>query len=89
MAKPADFYVGVLDVFSILLPGAVVSWTAWVWLGGETALHDLVPRDDTASWVAFVLVGVTVIAAMFLPRKREESHLLDDDQTDAALVIAH
>ena len=30
-------------------------------------------------WVAWAMVLLTVIPAMFLPRKREESHLLDDD----------
>jgi hypothetical protein len=40
-------------------------------------------------WVAFALVGVTVVAAVFLPRKREESHLLDDKESEAAPVIVH
>jgi hypothetical protein len=39
--------------------------------------------------VAFALVGVTVVAALFLPRKSEESHLLDDEQSEAAPVIVH
>jgi EmrB/QacA subfamily drug resistance transporter len=40
-------------------------------------------------WVAFALVGVTVVAALFLPRKREESHPLDDETAEAAPVIVH
>jgi EmrB/QacA subfamily drug resistance transporter len=40
-------------------------------------------------WVAFALVLVTVVAALFLPRKREESHLLDDEPADAVPVIVH
>jgi EmrB/QacA subfamily drug resistance transporter len=39
-------------------------------------------------WVAFALVGVTVVAALFLPRKRLESHQLDDE-TEAIPVTAH
>jgi len=39
--------------------------------------------------VAFALVGVTVAAALFLPRKREESHLLDDEGSEVAPVIVH
>ncbi|WP_436532059.1 DHA2 family efflux MFS transporter permease subunit [Actinoplanes sp. HUAS TT8] len=39
-------------------------------------------------WVAVALVGVTVIAALFLPRKREEVHLADGEQA-AAPVIMH
>jgi hypothetical protein len=57
MAKPADFYVGVLDVFSILLPGAVVSWTAWVWLGGDPELGTFLPHGEIAPWVAFGLAA--------------------------------
>jgi EmrB/QacA subfamily drug resistance transporter len=44
-------------------------------------------------WVALALVGVTVISAFFLPRKKEESHLLDDDndepQDAAPAVVMH
>jgi EmrB/QacA subfamily drug resistance transporter len=37
-------------------------------------------------WVAFALVGVTVVAALFLPRQHEESHLLDDERPEAVPV---
>lgn len=40
-------------------------------------------------WVAFSLVLVTVVAALFLPRKKEESHLLDDEQAEAVPVVMH
>jgi MFS family permease len=40
-------------------------------------------------WVAFALVGVTVVAALFLPRKRDESHLLDDEKSEAVPVSVH
>jgi EmrB/QacA subfamily drug resistance transporter len=39
--------------------------------------------------VGFVLVLLTLIPAFFLPRKKEESHLLDDDGSKAAPVILH
>ncbi|GAA1638465.1 DHA2 family efflux MFS transporter permease subunit [Actinoplanes couchii] len=42
----------------------------------------------TTFMVGFVLTALTLIPALFLPRKREESHLLDDDKT-AAPVILH
>jgi EmrB/QacA subfamily drug resistance transporter len=62
-------------------------------IGGEAGVKEGLSQAANAFahtyWVAFVLVGVTVVAAMFLPRKREESHLLDDDRTDAALAITH
>jgi EmrB/QacA subfamily drug resistance transporter len=37
-------------------------------------------------WVAWALVVLTVIPAMFLPRKREEAHLLDDEGVPPVLV---
>jgi MFS family permease len=40
-------------------------------------------------WVAFALVGVTVVAALFLPRKREESRQLDDEKSETVPVTAH
>jgi EmrB/QacA subfamily drug resistance transporter len=40
-------------------------------------------------WVAFALVLVTVVAALFLPRKKEESHLLDGEQAEAVPVVMH
>ena len=41
-------------------------------------------------WVAFALVAVTVVAAAFLPRKREVAPLQDGDQADDAVpVIVH
>jgi EmrB/QacA subfamily drug resistance transporter len=39
-------------------------------------------------WVAFGLTVVTVISALFLPRKREESHQ-DDEEQDAVPVVMH
>ncbi|WP_328477889.1 DHA2 family efflux MFS transporter permease subunit [Actinoplanes sp. NBC_00393] len=39
--------------------------------------------------VGFVLVLLTLIPAFFLPRKKEKSHLLDDDGSKAAPVILH
>jgi len=66
MAKPEDFYVGVLDVFSFLLPGAVVAWTAWIWLGGATAFGELVPHDEIGRWVAFVLTAYAAGHIVFM-----------------------
>ena len=40
-------------------------------------------------WVAFALVAVTVVAAFYLPRKREVSHLDDDEAAGAVPVIVH
>jgi EmrB/QacA subfamily drug resistance transporter len=45
----------------------------------------------TTFWVAAILLSLTLIPAWFLPRKHEESHLLDDaDATDVAPpVVLH
>ncbi|GAA2607514.1 DHA2 family efflux MFS transporter permease subunit [Paractinoplanes durhamensis] len=40
-------------------------------------------------WVAFSLVAVTVVAALFLPRKRSDAQPADDAPADAAPVIVH
>jgi EmrB/QacA subfamily drug resistance transporter len=40
-------------------------------------------------WVAWLLVALTLVPAYFLPRRREESHLLDDNAEDAAPVVLH
>jgi hypothetical protein len=37
-------------------------------------------------WVAWILVVLTLIPALMLPRKREESHLLDDEGIPPAVV---
>ena len=37
-------------------------------------------------WVGWVLVVLTVVPALFLPRKREVSHLLDDEGKDPVPV---
>lgn len=66
MAKPADFYVGVVDIFSILLPGAVVSWTAWLWLGDPKLLSNLRLEGGIAPWVAFVLASYAAGHLVFM-----------------------
>ena len=40
-------------------------------------------------WVAGVLVALTLLPALTLPRKHEESHLLDDVDPDAPPVMIH
>lgn len=66
MAKPADFYVGVVDIFSILLPGAVVTWTAWLWFDDPKLLAKLRLEDGTAAWVAFVLASYAAGHLVFM-----------------------
>jgi EmrB/QacA subfamily drug resistance transporter len=62
-------------------------------IGGEAGIKEGLSQAANAFahtyWVAFALVGVTVIAALFLPRKHEVSHLVDDEQSDAVPAIVH
>jgi hypothetical protein len=62
-------------------------------IGGKAGINEGLSQAANAFahtyWVAFALVGVTVVAALFLPRKREESHLLDHEESEATPVIVH
>jgi EmrB/QacA subfamily drug resistance transporter len=62
-------------------------------IGGQAGVKEGLAEAANAFahtyWVAFALVLVTVVAAVFLPRKHEESHLLDDEASQAAPVIVH
>lgn len=40
-------------------------------------------------WVAWLLVILTIVPALFLPRKKEVSHLLDDEQGNRPPVMVH
>jgi hypothetical protein len=66
MMKPTDFYVGVLDFFSILLPGAVVSWVVWIWLGADKTIGDLMPRGEVGLWITFALASFAAGHLVFM-----------------------
>lgn len=66
MVKPADLYIGVLDFFSILLPGAVVSWAAWIWLGADATMGAFLPHGEIALWMAFVLASFAAGHLVFM-----------------------
>ena len=57
---------------------------------GKAGVHEGLSQAANAFahtyWVAFALVGVTVVAALFLPRKHEEPHQLDDEKPEAVPV---
>jgi hypothetical protein len=62
-------------------------------IGGEAGIKEGLAQAANAFahtyWVAFALVAVTVVAALFLPRKREEARLLDGDAAESVPVIVH
>jgi EmrB/QacA subfamily drug resistance transporter len=51
-----------------------------------TALRDLAGAFGSTYWVAAAILVLTLVPVAFLPRKREVSHLLDDD--DAVAPVA-
>jgi EmrB/QacA subfamily drug resistance transporter len=52
--------------------------------------HEAATSYADTFWVAWVLVVLTLIPAFLLPRKKEESHLLDDEAGDPAPpVVMH
>lgn len=62
--KPSDFFLGVTELFSILLPGAAIAFIALFW--GVRA-HDYIPSDhllaslldlnSAAGWAAFLVLS--------------------------------
>jgi cbb3-type cytochrome oxidase subunit 3 len=52
--------------------------------------HEAATSYADTFWVAWVLVVLTLVPAFMLPRKKEESHLLDDEAGEAAPpVVMH
>jgi len=49
-------------------------------------LEDAAQAFADTYWVAWALVLLTVVPAMFLPRKQEESHFLDDEGVPPVVV---
>jgi EmrB/QacA subfamily drug resistance transporter len=62
-------------------------------IGGEAGVRKGLSEAASAFahtyWVAFALVGVTVFAALLLPRKHEVSHLRDEEKSEAVPVVMH
>ncbi|HEX2808925.1 MAG TPA: DHA2 family efflux MFS transporter permease subunit [Kineosporiaceae bacterium] len=62
-------------------------------IGGPAAvtkgLAEAAAAFASTYWVAAFMVTLTLVPALFLPRKHEESHLLDDVDPDAPPVVVH
>src|ERR1051325_6653126 len=57
--KPSDFFLGVFEIFAILLPGGIallllVNWDGWKPSGS------LIPHSETTSWIV-LLIGSYVL----------------------------
>ena len=55
----------------------------------QQGFQDLADAFASSYWVAFVVLAVTLIPVAFLPRKREVSHLLDEEGTTPPPVVMH
>jgi hypothetical protein len=53
--KPADFYVGIIDLFAIMLPGAGIAWAVWRLPGVSAVLEPFLPPSPEGKWIAFAL----------------------------------
>ncbi len=56
--KPADFFIGVVDLFSIFLPGALLAYL-FLAVAGQDALDARLPfiHNTAADWIAFFLAA--------------------------------
>lgn len=54
--KPSNFYIGIIDLFAILLPGAIVSLIIYYmdWLGIKSWL--IFPKDNNAFYTVFLFL---------------------------------
>lgn len=73
--KPADFFIGVVDLFSIFLPGALLSFL-FLGVARQNIIGKLVPDIEgaAANWMAFALVAyllghfASLVGAVILDR---------------------
>jgi hypothetical protein len=67
MSKPSEFYVGVLDFFAILLPGAIATAILGRRIAPET-LDSLVrwPQTEAGGWAAFLVCAYFLGHLLFL-----------------------
>ena len=96
--KPADLFVGVIDVFAVLLPGALVAAVAlpalpeWFY-GSEGIVRP--PQAGAATWIAFLfaaylaghllfLIGALLDSSLYDPLRRAVVLPDDDKAFDAA-----
>jgi hypothetical protein len=81
-AKPADFFIGVVDFFAIILPGALLSYLALEAATQET-VYSMMPalRGTAQGWVAFTLSSyllghfASLIGARFLDPLYEKTFM--------------
>jgi hypothetical protein len=78
MPKPSDVFLGIIEFFAVLLPGALVTWMLWRWPcpitldpnGGPfqsiaKIADPFLPRDAKLRWVAFAVVSWGIGQVLF------------------------
>jgi hypothetical protein len=77
MPKPSDVFLGIIEFFAVLLPGALVTWILWRWPWPITAqpsgpFHSIaqitasfLPGGSVPRWVAFAVVSWGVGQILF------------------------
>jgi EmrB/QacA subfamily drug resistance transporter len=68
---------GLVDALGV--PGSVLT----------QGFQDLADAFQSSYWVAFFVLVVTLVPVAFLPRKREKSHLLDDQDGATPPIMMH
>lgn len=63
--KPGDFLLGVLDVFAVLLPGALATWLVVQYIP-SAALRDALSFDGTAAPAESVVIAACFVASYVL-----------------------
>jgi EmrB/QacA subfamily drug resistance transporter len=81
---------------SVLAAPAIATWRDPALIGkigGAPAVAEGLAQAAKAFagtyWVAASMVALTLVPALFLPRKQEESRMLDDLEPDAPPVVVH
>lgn len=66
--KPADFLLGLLDFFAVLLPGAVAVWVALQYVDRDPRLVTLAgkPLPDGALWAAYLFASYILGHVVFM-----------------------
>ncbi len=67
MPKPNELYLGVLDFFAIILPGAIAAALLERALGGAVlGLWVTVPKSEAGQWAAFLVIAYLLGHLIFL-----------------------
>lgn len=67
MSKPADFQLGLLDFFAVLLPGAIATWLLVHYLpSGLQAAFELERSDKVGPWIVYLLTSYALGHFVFM-----------------------